>query len=194
LKVAGTAHSGSQESEFGAMRITEEVKTYLNDLSFAVLSVAEDLGSGPETLLLVKAGRDLVEGLRDAEARVEVGWVVEQTASGPVLCLVLRAEDEGVGELAGEVYFDSVHAEDRNLLDLLGTQSLLRTVFLDEDLEVVWLASVAWDEVQRLLVDQVRDRVEDFLEQTDDYDFERAKEHFQEVMALDKLLERSFPG
>ncbi len=176
------------------MQVSDEVKAFLRTQGFAVLVLELDLGQGPEAVVVVKSTRDVVAALRERGAPVELGWVVERTEDGPVLCLVLRCEQEGVGELAGEAFFDPADPADLALLRRLATQERLRAAFLDEDLEPVWVAAVAWDDVRRLEADQVRDRAEELLEQAPGYDFARAKERFHRDVPLDRLLSRALPG
>ncbi len=172
------------------MRIDEQVRAYLKSLNFAVLCVAVDLGAGDEGLVVVKTTGDAIEALKGASARVEVGWIAEPTGAGPVVCLVVRAGAHSTGELVGEVYFDPENDDDLALLETVAGQQRLRVAFLDEDLEPGWLAEVPWDEWRRLQVEQVRDRAEQLLEQAEAYDFDAARDAFQERFTLDDLTAR----
>ncbi len=174
------------------MRVGEDVRRFLRGQDFAVLCLEIDLGLGPEGVVVVKATRDVLDRLRDARARVEVGWALEQTTRGPALCLVIRCAAGEVGELAGEAYFDPGDEGDVGLLERLAGQERLRAAFLDEELEPAWLAEAEWDEVRRLETEQVRDRAEELLERSQEYDFEAAKGMFQEDFSLEPLLARVF--
>ena len=101
------------------MELGEEVRAFLEDATFVTLCLPVDLGRGEEAIVVVKASGEVLEGLRDAGADVAVGWVVEDTARGPVACLVVRATAPGLGELDGEAYFDVGDQGDWNLLGLL---------------------------------------------------------------------------
>ncbi len=175
------------------MNVGPETLEFLRQQSFAVLCLELELGRGPEAVVVVKSTGDVVGSLRERRAKVAAGWTVHGTAHGPVVSLVVRAGDDRVGELAGEVYFDVGSDEDQALLQRLAGQEVLRFAFLSEDLEPVWLAETAWDEVRRLETEQVTDRAEELLERTEDYDFEKAKTLFQEAFPLDRLLERVLP-
>ncbi|MDF1556322.1 MAG: hypothetical protein P1P84_24865 [Deferrisomatales bacterium] len=175
------------------MQVDEAFQAYLKDQAFAVLCLEMDLGSGPEAVLLVKTNRDLAEGLRAAEAAVHLGWLVEDTATGPVLCLLFLCGQDGVGELGGESYFDVAAEEDRQLLGRLATQERLAVAYLDEELQVAWFRALPWPELDRLAVEQALDRAEDLLERTESYDPEAAREELQQRLTLDQLVERVFP-
>lgn len=175
------------------MNVSDELKQYLRSQAFALLCLSLDLGQGEEALLLVKASRDGIAGLRAAAAPAEAGWVVERTDQGPVACLVLRIQHGDAGELSGEVYFDAADERDRELLGHLAAQPRLRVALFDEELDIAWLTEVPWGELQRLQVDQVRDRAEEFLERSGPRDFERAKELFQAALSHDQLLARALP-
>ncbi|MHB8766365.1 MAG: hypothetical protein ACYDA8_18790 [Deferrisomatales bacterium] len=175
------------------MRVSDELRQYLKSQPFAALCLVLDLGNGDEAVVVVKSTADLLAGLRAAGAAAEVGWVVERTPRGPVLCLVGRASAPEVGELAAEVYFDPADPADGELVALLAGQARLRVAFLDEELSSPWVAEVPWDEVRRLEAEQVWDRAEELLERVTDYDFEAAKEWFQEELPLGRLLARAFP-
>ncbi|MDW7709149.1 MAG: hypothetical protein SCH98_01650 [Deferrisomatales bacterium] len=174
--------------------VNEEVKRFLRGRDFAVLCVVLDLGGGPEAVVVVKSTADLLAGLRLAQAPVEMGWALERTPHGPVLCLVVRCAGDGVGELAGEAYFDPADQEDLSLLERLAGQERVRAAFLDEELQPVWLAEEEWDEVRRLETEQVRDRLEELRERCRQYDFEAAKRAFQDELPLARLLDRVFRG
>lgn len=176
------------------MQVSEEVRRFLADQAFAVVAMNLDLGSGEEVVVLVKTRRDMAEALRAARAPVETGWVVETTAHGPVVCWLVRCEASGAGDLVGEVYLDPADPSDLGLLESLARQERVRVGFLDEDLEPAWVAELAWDEVRRLEAEQVRDRAEELLERAEVYDFEGAKDAFQERYSLDALVERVFPA
>jgi hypothetical protein len=175
------------------MQISEELRAFLEAAPFAVVCVPLDLGTGDEAAVLVKSTRDAIEGLRGADARIEVGWAVESTERGPVVCLLFRTAGEGAGDLVGEAYFDPSDEGDRRLFELLSRQEVLRVGFLDEELSIGWVRELAWGELRRLEADQVRDRAEQWLESMPEYDFDSARELFQERFALDELLERVFP-
>ncbi|NTU59931.1 MAG: hypothetical protein HGA98_02605 [Deltaproteobacteria bacterium] len=174
------------------MQISEELKAYLDSVSFAALCTELDLGHGPEAVLVVKSTEDALTALRDHGARVELGWVVEATDAGPVVCLVLRARAEGVGDLVGEIYFDPSSAEDRETLSRFQRQDAVRAVFLDEESAAVWTASVAWDEIRKLEAEQVDDRAEELLERAEHVDFDEARAAFQGSVPLEALLARAF--
>lgn len=176
------------------MQFREELKAFLREQPFVALFVNVDLGEGEEAVLLLKSTADLIDGLRNAKAAVELGCVSELTESGPVICLVVRVGAPDVGELVGEVYLDPGDEEDQALLERLRSQEGLRAVFLDEDLGVTWLTRLTWGELQRLEVEQAQDRGTFWMERTDSADFERARAMFQEVWSLDRLLARLFPG
>lgn len=175
------------------MRVTDEVKSFLEAASFAVVCVTAELESRNETVVLVKSSRDLIDSLRSAGARVEVGFVDERTDRGPVLCLVLRAAGSGSGDLVGETYFDPTDEADARLFEQLGAQEILRVAFLDENMDLCWAAEVPWPELRRLEAAQVWDQAEGWLEDVESYDLEAAKELFQNSSGLDRLLERAFP-
>ncbi len=175
------------------MQLSDELKGLLETLPFAAVCLPLDLGRGPEAVLVVKATADLLGGLKAAEAPVAVGWVVEATARGPAVCLVLRAEAPGVGELAGELYFDPSDPGDDEALGLLAAQERLKVTLLDEDLHVAWVADVPWGELRRLEAEQVRDRAAELLERCPEYDLEAARALFQDAVPLDRLLARAFP-
>lgn len=174
------------------MKVSEDVKEFLRQRDFAVVCLELDLGSGPEAALVVKATGDLLADLRKAEALLEVGWAQERTPGGPVVCLVLRCAASGVGELAGEAYFDFSDEGDLDLLERLGGQERLRVAFLDEDLAPVWLAQAPWDELLRLEAEQVGDLAGELGERGMPYDFQAAKADFEERVPLDRLLARVF--
>ncbi len=176
------------------MKVTEEVRRYLKSQPFALLALPIDLGRGEEVVVLVKTRRDLAEALRERDAAVEAGWVVEETPRGPVVCWVVRAEAPSVGDLVGEVYFDPADPADMDLVRALAGQERVRAAFLDEALQPVWLTDLAWGEVRRLEAEQVRDRAEELLERAEEYDFDAAKDLFQEAHPLDRLLARLFPA
>ncbi|GAB4266859.1 MAG: hypothetical protein Kow0092_19930 [Deferrisomatales bacterium] len=175
------------------MEIGEELKAFLQAQAFAAVCLAVDAGEGKEAVVLVKSSRDLTSGLREAEAAPELGWVVEQTRRGPVVCLVLRAEGAAVGDLSAEIYFDAADPADGDLLDHLARQPRVRVVFVDEEIEPVWMAELPWDEIRRLEAEQVRDRAAELLERSPVYDFEQAKELFQTRTSHGRLLARAFP-
>ena len=174
------------------MQVDEAFKEYLRGQAFAVMCLEMDLGIGGEAVLLVKASRDLVDGLREAKAGVRLGWLVEDTTTGPLLSLLFVCGQEGVGELAGESYFDIAAEEDHRLLDHLGRQERLNVAFLDEELEVAWFHSLPWPELRRLAAEQAADRAEELLERAENYDFEAAKEEQQQRLSLDQLLAKVF--
>ncbi|MBI5444472.1 MAG: hypothetical protein HY900_25080, partial [Deltaproteobacteria bacterium] len=130
------------------MRFSDEVKAFLEAASFAVVCVSAEIEERTEAVLLVKSTGDVIDSFRAAGAGVRVGVVVERTASGPVVCLVFRAEGETAGDLVGESYFDAADPEDGRLFDLLGSQEVLRIGFLDENLEMRWVAELPWGEVR----------------------------------------------
>jgi hypothetical protein len=175
------------------MQVDEAVKAYLREQSFVVLCLEMDLGSGPEAVVLVKTQRDLVDGLRGAQAAVHLGWLVEMTESGPLLCLLFLCGQAGVGELGGESYFDVAEAADRSLLGLLAAQERLPVAFLDEELAVAWFLPLPWPELDRLAAEQAMDRTEELLERTEYYDFEAAREELQQRLTLDQMVQRVFP-
>ena len=175
------------------MKVDEAFKEYLKGQAFAVLCLEMDLGSGPEAVLLVKTDRDLAEGLREASAAVRLGWVVQDTSAGPLVCLLFLCGQEGVGELGGESYFDVGAPEDRDLLGRLAAQERLPVTFLDEGLEVVWFQALPWPELDRLAVEQAVDRAEELLERAENVDFEAAREELQGQFTLDQLVEKAFP-
>jgi hypothetical protein len=184
--------AGRAEASWGSAVDVESLKRHLEAQSFAVLCVGMDLGQGVEPILIVKSSRDLLDSLRAAGAAPEAAWLVHRTDLGPVICLVVRAQAEGVGLLAGETYFDPAGRGDRELLRSLTSRPRLRVVFLDEDLELEWPAEIPWDEVRRLETEQVIDRAEELLESVRSYDFLKAKESFQETFPLDQLLAKAF--
>jgi hypothetical protein len=175
------------------MQLSDEVRRFLEGASLAALCLSLDLGHGQEAVVVVKGTRDLLEGLRTASAPVGVGWVLEFTARGPVLCLAVRSSASGVGELLAEVYFDAADPADTLLLERLAAQRVLRIAFLDEEMAVAWVPELPWDEVRALEADQLRDRAEELWERTEDYDFEAAKEIFQHRLGLGGLEARAFP-
>jgi hypothetical protein len=176
------------------MQLSDDVRRFLEGAPLAALCLPLDLGRGQEAVLVVKGTLDLLEGLRAAAAPVDVGWVLEPTARGPVLCLVVRSGAAGVGDLLAEVYFDVADPGDALLLERLAGQAGLRVAFLDEDLGVAWAPELAWDEVRALEADQMRDRAEELRERTEAYDFDAAKELFQEALGLEGLEARAFPS
>lgn len=175
------------------MQLSDELRSYLEQAPFAALCVALDLGHGREAVLVVKSTGDLLESLRAAAAPVDTGWAVEETPHGPVVCLLVRCAKERVGELLGEIYFDAASPDDREMLELFGSQAVVRAVFLDEDAKAVWSAEVGWDEVRRLHAEQVADRAEELLERAEACDFAAARIAFQEQLPLDRLVARAFP-
>lgn len=176
------------------MQLPEEVRRFLEESALAALCFPVDLGAGAEAVLVVKAAGDLIGALREVDAPVETGWVVEGTSRGPVVCLAVRATAPDVGELLAEVYFDVLDPADEQLLQSLASQEGLRTVFLDEEMAVAWAPRLAWSEVRRLEADQVRDRAEEFAERCEECDFGAARELFQEAVALAGLEARAFGG
>lgn len=174
------------------MKVSEEIKEFLRERDFAVVCLELDLGGGPEAVLVVKSTGDVLGRLREAQARVEVGWAQGRTPDGPVACLVLRCASKGVGELAGEAYFDLAGEGDLALLDRLGVQERLRVAFLDEDLAPVWLAQADWGEFLRLEAEQLRDLADDLGERGAPYDFQSSKAGFEEQVPLDRLLVQVF--
>jgi len=185
--------AGKHDAGWGPAAGVESVKRYLEAQSFAVLCVGMDLGQGTEPVLIVKSSRDLLDSLRAAGAQPEVAWMVHRTDLGPVVCLVVRTQAEGVGSLAGETYFDPAGEGDRELIGSMTSRTRLRVVFLDEDMELEWVAEIPWDEVRRLETEQVIDRAEELMESAKSYDFSKAKENFQDSVPLDQLLARAFP-
>lgn len=169
--------------------LSEDVKKYFEGTSFAFLCLSLDLGAGSETVLLLKSTRDLLEGLKAAAAPVRVGWKAEQTPAGPVACLCLLAQDPAVGELFSETYFDVGDDGDRELLTSLSAQPRLKAAFFGEETELVWLADVPWGDLERLVAEQVFDRAEAWLEDTEEPDFDRARTLFQETVSLERLRE-----
>jgi len=175
------------------MQIDDAFKAHLKEQAFVLLCVELDLGAGPEAVLLVKTDRDLVDRLHTAEAPLGLGWRVEGTTAGPVVCLLALCGQAGVGELAGESYFDVALAEDRRLLERLTAQERLPVAFLDEELAVAWFRPLPWPELERLAVEQALDRAEELLERTESYDFAAAREELQQRFSLDQLVDRVFP-
>lgn len=175
------------------MQFHEEVRAFLEAQAFAVVCLDLDLGRGREGVIVVKASGDLLSGLDRSQARIDTGWIVENTESGPILCLLVKVGGEGVGELAGEAYFDPADDEDLAMLRRLAGQERLFVVFLDEAIAPVWTVEVAWDELKRLEVEQALDRAEELLETSEIYDPERARNTFQRSFSLDQLLSRAFP-
>lgn len=175
------------------MEISEELKSYLDSVSFAALCTVLDLGHGPEAVLVVKSTEDVLISLREGGAVVELGWVFEATDEGPVVCLVLRAQASGVGDLLGEIYFDAASKDDRDALGLFAVQDKVRVVFLNEETTASWTSEVPWEELRNLESEQVADRAEALVEKLGQCAFEDAKSHFQERVPLDKLLARAFP-
>ena len=175
------------------MQVDEAFKEYLRTQPFTVVCLKMDLGAGDETVVLVKAGRDGVEGLRAADAPARLGWLVENTDTGPVLCMLFDCKAAGVGDLVGESWFDVAEPEDRSLLQRLASQERLNLAFVGEELEVIWFRQLPWSELRRLEVEQALDRAEELLERADNHDFEAAKEELSQHMSLDQLLGRVFP-
>ncbi len=175
------------------MELHEEVRAFLEAQAFAVVCLDLDLGRGPEGVVVVKASADLISGVKGEARRVDTAWIVERTESGPVLCLLVRVGKGGVGELAGEAYFDPGDQEDLSVLRRLLAQDRLFVAFLDETLVPAWTAELPWDEVKRLGVEQALDRAEQLLEETEIYDPDRARRSFQADFSLDRLLSRAFP-
>lgn len=174
------------------MQLPDEVRDFLSAAPFASLCLALDLGAGPEAVLVVKGSRDLLEGLRQAGAAPEVGWVVHRTGWGPVVCLAVRSAADGAGDLLGEAYLDAGDPADRGLLASLARQPRLLSVFLGEELEVVWTPEIPWGEVERLAAEQAGDRAEELLERCAAPDFDRAREAFQDEVGLAALARRAF--
>ena len=185
--------AGKYEAGWGSAADVESLKRHLGAQSFAALCIGMDLGQGTEPVLIVKSSRDLLHSLRAARAEPEVAWLIHRTDLGPVVCLVVRTQAEGVGSLAGETYFDPAGEGDRELLGSMTSRTRLRVVFLDEDMEIDWVAEIPWDEVRRLETEQVIDRAEELIESAKNYDFLKAKESFQDSVPLDQLLARAFP-
>ena len=176
------------------MQLSDELRSFLEGVPLAALSVALDLGHGPEAVLVVKSTRDLLGALRGAAAPVDAAWVVENTDHGPVACFIVRVRAPQVGELLGEIYFDASSPPDLEMLGLLVGQENVRAVFLDDDVSVSWVAEVPWDEVRRLEAEQVADRIEELLERSPSADFEAAKRSFQDEFPLDRIVSRAFAG
>jgi hypothetical protein len=176
------------------MLLSDEVKGFLAATSFAVVCVAAELEGRQQPVVLVKASRDGVEALRAAGAGAEVGLLAERTARGPIVCLVFRLEAEGAGQLVGETYFDSADPEDARFFELLESQELLRVAFLDENMEMVSVFELPWSELRRLEAAQTWDRAEEWLEGTESYDFDAARELFQASTRLDALVARALPA
>ncbi|MBI5014920.1 MAG: hypothetical protein HZB55_05435 [Deltaproteobacteria bacterium] len=174
------------------MQLSEEVREFLEAASLAALFVPLDLGRGEEAVLVVKSTRDVLEGLKAASPPIELGWVLEPTERGPALCLAVRVRSPGIGELLAEVYFDVTDPADGNLLERLASQTRLQAALLDEEMDVVWVAEVPWDEVRALESDQMRDRAEELAERTEAYDFESARSLVHETVSLEQLAARAF--
>jgi hypothetical protein len=176
------------------VEVSEELRSYLDSVPFAALCAAYDLGHGPEAVLIIKSTEDVLSSLREGGGRVELGWVVEASEAGPVVCLVLRAQASGVADLLGEIYFDSSNPDDREVLALFSSQEAVRAVFLNEESQASWTAEIPWNELRRLESEQVADRAEELMERCSNADFETAKSLFQDRVLLDRLVARAFPA
>ncbi len=174
------------------MKLSDEIQDYLKQSPFALIIVKLDLGKGEEGLIIVKGSDDLLMALKEDEAEVNVGWLVEQTDFGPVACMTLVSGSEKTGRLVGESYFDIFGEEDRTMLELLASQERLKAAMFGEEMNLCYLADVEWRDLDRLMVEQVADRAEELGERADELDFTKAKELFQEEFSLDILAESVF--
>ena len=48
------------------MKLSEELKGFLEQAAYALVCVSLDIGSGPETVVVVKSSADLIGGLAEA--------------------------------------------------------------------------------------------------------------------------------
>jgi hypothetical protein len=170
------------------MNLDPELLEYFNNCDFAVICLRLDLGAGEEGVLLVKSTGELLEGFRKASAKPDVGWIVEGSEYGPVVCLCLHCVSEA-GEILGESCFDVFDEGDASLLELVSRQKRLKVAMYDEKLELVYMTDARWDELLQIVAQQVLDRAEELAEKTENPDFSRAIEHFQSVVSLERIAE-----
>lgn len=176
------------------MQLTDELRDFLADASFALLCVELDLGAGePELVILLKSSGDILAELKEVRAEARVGWMAEETQWGPVVCLVFHCEAQGAGDLMGEIYFDVSDRDDRAMLRTLACQTRLKAAMFDEEMELAYLADVARTETDRLFAEQALDRAEALLETAEQLDFDLARDRFQERFGLEELLD-AVPG
>ncbi|TAL18243.1 hypothetical protein EPN96_02860 [bacterium] len=175
------------------MNLDPELLEYFNNCDFAVVCLRLDLGAGEEGVLLVKSTGELLEGFKKASAIPAVGWIVEGSEHGPVVCLCLHCISEA-GEILGESCFDVFDEEDASLLALLSQQNRLKVAMYDEKLELVYMIGARWDEVMQILTQQVLDRAEELAERTATPDFSKSIEHFQSAVSLEMIAEAARGG
>lgn len=174
------------------MQMTDELKDFLLGQLHVIVCIEADIGKGNEVLVVVKTSRDLAKALSDAAAPIEIGWIVHKTIHGPAICMAARSEDEKIGAFACETFFDISINEDISTMNLLAKQSQLRAALFDEELGIVKVVEIRWNEIQRLRVEQTIDRAEELFELCDDYDLIKAKELFYEDFPMEKLLRAAF--
>ncbi len=170
------------------MKLSEELKSYLDQAAYALVCVTLDLGNGSETVVIVKSTADLIDGLAKAKATVGVGWLVEQTDQGPVACMCIKCADDNTGELVGETYFDLINEDELDTLEGLVNQPRLKVAMFDEEMDLKYLADARWGALEQLYAQQAFDRAEELMEKTEVYDFEKARDLFQDKVNLEKLV------
>ena len=176
------------------MKLSEEIKEYLNAAEFAFLCLKVDLGGGEENILIVKSTGDLLRGLKEENAEVRVGWIAEATEAGPVVCLTLVSRSKSSGELVGETFFDVFLDEDYEALKEILSQPRLKVAMFDENMDVAWLAEAIWGELERICAEQALDKAEEAASKVEKPDFTRARELFQEKVPMDTLVSSAYHG
>jgi len=174
------------------MRITDELREFLLSQAYVVVCIETDLGEGNEVVVVIKTERELANALGNADAPVEIGWIVHKTVYGPVICMAARCENEKAGSFACETFFDVSQREDAAALNILAVQQRLRAAFFDEDLDIIKVVEIHWDEIQRLRVEQTMDRADELFERCENYDLVKAKDIFYDDFPMDRLLSAAF--
>lgn len=173
------------------MKLDEGVKNYLETASFALIMVMVDLGAGEEPVIFLKSTRDVLQGLKEAAAPLKAAWVVDRTGNGPVACLAVSAEVEGVGGFSGEIYFDPFEEVDLEIMNRAASAERIMAAAFDEEMGLVFLSGLKWDELERLEASQAADRAEELAENALldglELDFDRAMAAFKEKWPLKKL-------
>jgi hypothetical protein len=169
------------------MRFSDDLKQYLESVSFAVLCVTLNLGDGEEVLVIVKSTKDLIGKLKGAAAPVRLGWLVEPSEAGPVLCMCIKSRVKGVGELMGECYLDPLSLDDIEQLEQMCQQEQLKVAFFDEDMEIAWVATPGWTMIDRLYAEQSLDKARALSEDVTAPDFQQALDTFKETVPLERL-------
>lgn len=173
------------------MELDEGVKNYLETAGFALIMVLVDLGAGDEPVIFVKSTRDVLLGLKEADAAINSAWVVDPTECGPVACLAVTSLASGKGGFSGEIYFDPFEEGDFEMMNRSGPAERMMLAAFDEEMELVFLSRLKWGELYRLAAEQAADRAGELAERALadglEIDFHRAMELFKEKWPLEKL-------